>query len=130
MHCQRCRETLSAMTDGQAAPDEEDAAEEHLARCPACRTVAERMVEITRLMRIRPVTPCHDFVLELMDVVDAAAGTPPSPAGHGRGGHHRPCCVPDHVVVWSVGAEGCGCITSCGCGCQGGAPCQCQVSAV
>ncbi|WP_374194496.1 zf-HC2 domain-containing protein [Amycolatopsis sp. MtRt-6] len=46
---------LSAVTDGEAAPGEETAAELHLARCPACRFAAMGMVALTRWLRVRPV---------------------------------------------------------------------------
>ncbi|MFF0146014.1 hypothetical protein [Amycolatopsis sulphurea] len=126
------------MTDGQAALDEEAAAGKHLARCPACRAAGEQMAAATRLLRVRPAQPCRDFLPDLMAVFDAqVAGRHGTAAGVvelltsavDRERHRsRPRCVPDHIPVWRVGTERCGCVAGCACGCQEGAPCQCHAS--
>ncbi|WP_010314735.1 zf-HC2 domain-containing protein [Saccharopolyspora spinosa] len=141
MDCQRCREALSALADGQAAPGEEAAAGRHLASCPACRVAAEGMAAVTRWLRVRPAVPSRDFVPGLLAVFDAqvagrslvgasvvALWEQPRPDDGQHCTARRPCCVPDHVVVWGVGTASCGCAAGCGCGCQDGAPCQCHAS--
>ena len=124
------------MADGQAVPAEEAAAARHLARCPACRAAAERITVLTRLLRVRPALSCPDFVPDLMAVFDAQVSARPAVASSAvvpperdhECGRRRPCCVPVHAIVWSVGAARCGCVPGCGCGCQSGAPCECHAS--
>ncbi|RSM35731.1 hypothetical protein DMA12_43235 [Amycolatopsis balhimycina DSM 5908] len=120
MDCQRCREAVSAMVDAQASPAEEAAAEIHLSWCPACRETAERLVVLTRLMRVRPAGPCPDFATSLLTAYDAHMGS-------GRTSEpDRPNCVPEHLVVWIVGTGRCDCAAGCSCGCQKGQSCRCH----
>jgi predicted anti-sigma-YlaC factor YlaD len=56
MDCQRVREALSARIDGEPAGLAPDRLDGHLAGCPACAGWLERAQEITRAVRLQPVT--------------------------------------------------------------------------
>ncbi|ATY12371.1 hypothetical protein CU254_19315 [Amycolatopsis sp. AA4] len=121
MECHRCREAVSAMADAQASPAEEAAAGHHLSQCPACRDIAERTARLTRRLRVRLALPCPDLVGSVLAAFEERVRGKPAV---------RPCCVPEHVVVWPVGSALCGCAPGCRCGCQNGGSCRCRIPAV
>ncbi|WP_329065721.1 hypothetical protein [Amycolatopsis sp. NBC_01480] len=99
------------------------------------------MAAITRRLRIRPAVQCRDFAPDLIAIFDlqvtgrlatGASVVAPmeqlQPSDDHRCSRTRPCCVPDHAVVWGVGTARCGCAAVCGCGCQDGNTCRCHAS--
>ena len=110
MTCQRCRDAVSAMLDGEQLPEDEFLIRNHLPRCSECRAAARRFQEITVLARSWRTDPAADSAPDLLEVL-LDASTRPSCAG-------RP-----HLRT--VGNAACGCAAGCSCGCQVGGQCRC-----
>ncbi len=89
--CAPVRETLSARADGEATGGDIAVADDHLARCPACRNFAADLERIDRMVRIRPAEPVPDLVA----MVTARA----RPARLGRGGWLRPALAWVAIVM-------------------------------
>ncbi|HEV8563110.1 MAG TPA: hypothetical protein VGR06_42885 [Actinophytocola sp.] len=67
MECQTCREALSARMDGEHEPVPAGDTNRHLAGCAACRSWQARAIEVTRLVRVREVTPTPDLAEHILD---------------------------------------------------------------
>lgn len=65
--CQTCREALSARMDGEQEPVPAADTDRHLAGCAACRSWQARATEVTRLVRVREVTPTPDLTAHILD---------------------------------------------------------------
>lgn len=89
--CEFTREVLSARADGEASGDEVARADAHIAACVPCRHFAADMVQVDRMVRIRPAEP----VPNLVDSVTARV----RPARLGRGGWLRPALAWVAVVM-------------------------------
>lgn len=66
MDCDRCREGLSALLDGEASAVEQGALEAHVARCAACRAHAEGLVRLNRMVRVQAADPVPDLSQQLL----------------------------------------------------------------
>jgi predicted anti-sigma-YlaC factor YlaD len=80
--CDRARDLISALADGEASGVEQYLLDTHLASCVGCRSYASRVARLDRIVRIRPAEPVPDLVA----TVTARA----RPAQLGRGGWLRP----------------------------------------
>ncbi|BCJ58848.1 zf-HC2 domain-containing protein [Micromonospora endophytica] len=72
MGCERWREILSAQLDGEATPDEQRTAAQHLASCAGCRGWLDTAAMVTRRARTQLVPALPD----LSDTILAAAPPP------------------------------------------------------
>lgn len=70
MRCASCRDTLSAMLDGEELPEERAMAQAHVTECTECSRFVERSAHVTRLARTELVEPLADLSLSLRDVID------------------------------------------------------------
>jgi predicted anti-sigma-YlaC factor YlaD len=61
MKCERCREALSALLDGEDAGVDVHALDHHLERCVACRTYELRIADLHRASRVRQAEPVPDL---------------------------------------------------------------------
>ncbi|MFZ5650105.1 MAG: anti-sigma factor family protein [Bacillota bacterium] len=78
MQCHEIQESLSAYLDGMLDPSVTDSVDRHLKRCPVCRSEAEDLKMIVRLVRELPeVEPPAGFRTELRAKLDRV----PAPAG-------------------------------------------------
>lgn len=59
--CDTYREALSARLDGEPGPVADDALDEHLDACAACRSWQQRAAELSRTLRVRSVQPTPDL---------------------------------------------------------------------
>ncbi len=80
--CDAICEIVSARADGEAAHDDIEAAEAHLAVCESCTTFAAEMHRLDRLVRVRPAEAVPNFV----ELVTSRV----RPARLGRSGWLRP----------------------------------------
>ncbi|ALE85833.1 hypothetical protein XF36_24055 [Pseudonocardia sp. HH130629-09] len=111
--CERCREAVSASLDGEDRPQDSFVLD-HLRRCPDCRVVADRLMQLHEAFRCQ----------EPVSGVDLSAGLLAARAGGVRAS--RPCCAGTGAVLYVVGNAACGCIPGCACGCQDGTRCRCS----
>jgi anti-sigma factor RsiW len=111
---------MSARLDGEASAAESAALDAHLASCAECRSVEERLAEITRVVRDRPSDPVPDPTAVLRAAwQEARRRDAAEPEGERPG---RAAILPLPLL----GGSSCGCAASCRCGCQDGAPCRCD----
>jgi len=75
VNCSACRESLSALLDGEEQRGERERVERHLRGCAACRAYADAAARVTRLARTEPVSAQPDAV-PAVDELLAAAGPP------------------------------------------------------
>lgn len=80
--CAAARELISAAADGAVGADEEGRLERHLADCAACTAYQQRVVDLARSTRVRPVGTDATFVAGVMRRAQ--------PARLGRGAWLRP----------------------------------------
>jgi predicted anti-sigma-YlaC factor YlaD len=66
MTCERYREALSAMIDGEDTVLEATAIEAHVATCPSCRAFAAGAARVGRATRIAPADPVPDLTEPIM----------------------------------------------------------------
>jgi predicted anti-sigma-YlaC factor YlaD len=78
MDCTTCREAISAALDGEAAPAERAAIDDHLAGCGPCRAWSSTASHAHRLVRLRPAEPVPDLAPAIL-----AKAHPPN-AGRGE----------------------------------------------
>ncbi len=69
MTCNQCREIVSAGLDGEAGTDETAAAAEHLRRCAACRTFAERAGALHRHTRLASAPAVPDLGARILGAI-------------------------------------------------------------
>lgn len=96
--CEQARIVMSAAIDGEASPAERVDLDEHLAGCPSCTTVADRMIVLGRGISVRPAESVPDLVTSVTSRV--------RPAQLGRGGWIRPALVWVAIVIFvqNIGA--------------------------
>jgi predicted anti-sigma-YlaC factor YlaD len=66
MHCERCREALSALIDGEEAGVDPHLVDEHLTSCVACRTYERRLEDLHRVTRVRQAEAVPDLSASIM----------------------------------------------------------------
>ncbi|MEM9514949.1 MAG: zf-HC2 domain-containing protein [Actinomycetota bacterium] len=98
MKCASARELLSAAADGELRPSEQRALDEHTAGCATCRSYAERLGSLDRIVRVRPA----EAVPDLVPAVVARA----RPARLGRGGWLRPALAWTAIVLLAQSIPG------------------------
>lgn len=79
MRCDRCREALSALLDGEDPGVEEGRVDQHLARCGACRQHRDELADLHRLTRVRQAEEVPDLsaaIMERLAPAPAAAHDP------------------------------------------------------
>lgn len=129
MTCQRCRDAVSALLDGEQLPEDDFVVRNHLPRCAACLAAARRAREITLLARSWRTEALPDASPDLLATLLAAPTDPVVGSGAdgdpgGRAGE-GPSCAVDHGHLRPVGNAACGCVPGCPCGCQEGKQCHC-----
>jgi predicted anti-sigma-YlaC factor YlaD len=75
MDCEQYREAISAGLDGEDTGVPADLVARHLARCPSCRVLAERMGQVARAARLYPA----EAVPDLTEVILGAVAADPAP---------------------------------------------------
>jgi predicted anti-sigma-YlaC factor YlaD len=81
--CSECRESLSALLDGEEQRGERERVERHLGGCAGCRGYADAAARITRLARTEPVAAPPNLA-PAVDELLAAAGPPAAGPGPRR----------------------------------------------
>lgn len=69
LDCQRCRESISAWSDGEAAASERVAVSDHLARCPHCAGFEDAVVAVNRRVRLAPAADVPDLTAQVLTAV-------------------------------------------------------------
>ena len=125
MTCQRCRDAVSALLDGEQLPEDDFVVRNHLPRCAACRAAARRAREITLLARSWRSEALPDASPDLLATLLAAptdpfvgsradgdsggrAGAGPSCAvdhGHLQAGRERGVRMRSRLPVWLPGGQ-------------------------
>jgi hypothetical protein len=134
--CECCCEVVSADLDREATAEESQAAEQHLDRCAACRSWADRAAAVTRRTRTGPADTAPDLVALVLEARDH--GWPPlrstdltetpGPASSSAGpARHLTLVIETRAPAPRTSR--CGCLATCGCGCQRGLPCRCSRAA-
>jgi predicted anti-sigma-YlaC factor YlaD len=72
--CERAREAISALVDGEDPGVLRAALDAHVDRCPACRAWHDDVTALARTTRVAPADPVPDLTAAIM------AGAPPNPA--------------------------------------------------
>jgi predicted anti-sigma-YlaC factor YlaD len=78
--CSECRESLSALLDGEDQRGERERVERHLGGCAACRAYADAAARLTRLARTEPVAAQSDIVPAVDALLTAAEPSAPGRA--------------------------------------------------
>jgi predicted anti-sigma-YlaC factor YlaD len=81
MRCERCREALSALLDGEDPGVAPVLVDEHLATCVACRSYELRLADLHRVTRVRQAEAVPDLAATI--TARAAADLGPVPAASG-----------------------------------------------
>jgi predicted anti-sigma-YlaC factor YlaD len=73
MDCERCREALSALLDGEDTGTSSTLVDDHLTRCAACRAYERRVSDLHRMSRVRQAEPVPDLSAAIMASVSPRA---------------------------------------------------------
>jgi len=88
MHCESCRDALSARLDGEEPGLPVAVLDAHLASCAGCRQFSVEITDAHRLVRVREAEAVPDLTRSILDAAPPhLTPTPPSPQeiGAGRG---------------------------------------------
>jgi predicted anti-sigma-YlaC factor YlaD len=66
MHCERCREALSALLDGEDPGVDPHLVDQHLNSCVSCRSYERRLDDLHRVSRIRQAEAVPDLSASIM----------------------------------------------------------------
>jgi predicted anti-sigma-YlaC factor YlaD len=75
MQCDQCRESLSALLDGEEPGFSPHLVDEHLNRCVACRSYERRLADLHRVSRIRQAEAVPDLSGSIVSLM-ARRGNP------------------------------------------------------
>lgn len=84
MECDRAREAISALIDGEDPAVADDALQAHLAGCPGCRAWQQRAHAVTRRARVGGSFLEHDLTSRVLAAVPPGPAPQPGPARRGR----------------------------------------------
>jgi len=76
MQCERCREALSALLDGEDPGLEPSLIDGHLTSCVACRTYERRLADLHRMTRVRQAEPVPDLATGIVAQLEPASAGP------------------------------------------------------
>jgi predicted anti-sigma-YlaC factor YlaD len=84
VECERAREAISALVDGEDPGVLRAAVDAHVDRCPACRAWHDDVTALARMTRVAPADPVPDLTAAIMAAAASPALSATIPA-HGAG---------------------------------------------